>query len=76
MRTVLRLILSFSTVIVICSGSALACHCGGEPHQLSKTEINAAIAKQFHDSAMVFSGEVIARDTFEVKFKIMTIWKG
>ncbi len=76
MRRVVLSILSLSTVLLICSSSALACVCGGESRKLSSAEIKAAIAKEFHESARVFSGEVIAQNTFEVKFTVMTIWKG
>jgi hypothetical protein len=76
MRRVLASILCLATVLIVCSGAALACVCGGESRRSSRAEIKAAIAKEFNESAMVFSGEVIAQDTFEVKFKITTIWKG
>ncbi len=68
--------LNLATVLVICSGSALGCVCGGESRKLSVAEINAAIAKEFTESVIVFSGEVTAQDTFELKFKVTTIWKG
>jgi hypothetical protein len=75
MRRVLSII-NVATVLVICSESALACVCGGESRKLSGAEINAAIANEFNEAALVFSGEVISRDTFEVKFKVITVWKG
>jgi hypothetical protein len=75
MRTVLST-LNLATVLIICSGSALACVCSAESRKLTGAEINAAIAKEFNESAMVFSGEVIVQDTYEVKFKVITVWKG
>jgi hypothetical protein len=58
------------------SQSAFACVCGGEPGKRTEKQIKAAIAKEFNESASVFSGEVVALDTFTVKFKLITMWKG
>jgi hypothetical protein len=58
------------------SQSAFACVCGGEPGKLSEQQIKAAIAREFNESASVFSGEVVALDTFTVRFRLITMWKG
>jgi hypothetical protein len=75
MRGVLPL-LFIALVLLGGSASAFACVCGGEPGKRSEKEIKAAIAKEFNDSASVFSGEVLALDTFTVKFGLITMWKG
>jgi len=67
----------FVTVaLFVCSGSAFACVCVGESRKLSKDEVKAAIVKEFNDAAMVFAAEVLSLDTFQVKFRTITIWKG
>lgn len=75
MRGVLPL-LFIALVSLGSSQSAFACVCGGEPGKWSEKQIKAAIAKEFNESASVFSGEVVALDTFTVKFKLITMWKG
>ena len=67
------LLLGFS---LLNAKSALACVCGGEPGKPRDEEIKADIAKEFNESAAVFSGEVIELDTFKVKFKVKKLWKG
>ena len=64
------------TVLLAGSKSALACVCVFEPGKRSEKQIKAAIAREFNEAASVFSGEVIALDTFIVKFKLITMWKG
>lgn len=76
MRRVQCTMLFIAIALFVCSGSAFACVCGGESSRLSKDEVKAAIVKEFNDAAMVFSGEVISRDTFQVKFRTISIWKG
>ena len=74
MRGILPLL--FAMVLLGGSQSAFACVCGGEPGKLSEQQIKAAIAREFNESASVFSGEVVALDRFTVKFKLITMWKG
>lgn len=75
MRGVLPL-LFIALVLVVSSQSAFACVCGGEPGERSEKQIKSAIAREFIESASVFSGEVVELDTFTVKFKLITMWKG
>jgi len=63
-------------VSVVSSQSVFACVCGGEPVKRSEKQIKLAIAREFNEAASVFSGEVVALDTFTVKFKLITMWKG
>ena len=75
----MRLVLSLLFIALISLGSsqsAFACVCGGEPGKRSEKQIKEAIAKEFNESASVFSGEVVALDTFMVKFRLITMWKG
>jgi hypothetical protein len=75
MRIVLPLL--FIALVSLCSSqSAFACVCVSEPGQRSEKQIKAAIAKEFNESASVFSGEVIALDIFTVRFRLITMWKG
>lgn len=69
---------SLFIAIVLLGGSqsAFACVCSDEPGKLSEKKIKAAIAREFNESASVFSGEVVALDTFTVKFRLITMWKG
>ncbi len=76
MRRVQCTMLFVTLALFVCSGSALACVCGGESRKLSKDEVKAAIVKEFNDAAMVFSAEVLTQDTFQVTFRTITIWKG
>ncbi len=75
MRGVLPL-LFIALVSLGSSQAAFACVCGGEPGKRTEKQIKAAIAKEFNESASVFSGEVVTLDTFTVKFKLITMWKG
>lgn len=75
MRVVLSL-LFIALVLLDSSRSAFACVCELEPGKRSEKQIKAAIAREFNESASVFSGEVVALDTFTVKFKLITMWKG
>ena len=75
----MRLVLSSLFIALVSLGSsqsALACVCVFEPGQRSEKQIKAAIAKEFNESASGFSGEVVALDTFTVKFRLITMWKG
>ncbi|HBB87140.1 MAG TPA: hypothetical protein DC047_05955 [Blastocatellia bacterium] len=75
MRSVLPLLF----IAIISLGSfqtAFACSCVFEPGKRSSAEINTAIAKEFNESASVFSGEVVALDILTVKFRVITMWKG
>jgi hypothetical protein len=75
----MRVIFSLLFIALVSLGSsqsAIACGCGFEPGKRSEKQIKAAIAKEFNESASVFSGEVVALDTFTVKFKLITMWKG
>jgi len=75
MRGVLPL-LFIALVSLGSSQAAFACVCGGEQGKRTEKQIKAAIAKEFNESASVFSGEVVTLDTFTVKFKLITMWKG
>jgi hypothetical protein len=75
MRRVLPL-LFIATVLFAGSQSAYACVCVFEPGKPSEKQRKAAIAKDFNESASVFSGEVLALDAFTVKFRLITMWKG
>jgi uncharacterized lipoprotein YbaY len=68
--------LFIAVVLLAASQSVFACVCFFEPRRQSEEEIKAAIAKEFNESASVFSGEVVALDTFTVKFRLITMWKG
>jgi hypothetical protein len=76
MRRVQCTVLFVTVALFVCSGSAFACVCVGEPRKLSNDDVKAAIVKEFNDAAMVFSAEVLTQDTFQVKFRTITIWKG
>ena len=65
-----------ATFSLLSSETALACVCGGDPRPLSDEEIRAGIAKEYDQSVVVFSGEVVELDTYNVKFKIAKLWKG
>ena len=66
----------FGIFLVLACQSAFACVCYYEPRKLEPAEVNAAIEKEFNESASVFAGEVIALDLLNVRFRIITIWKG
>ena len=70
-----RLLLFAVSLLLAASQSALG-SCVFEPRKLTKAEVKTAIANEFNESASVFAGEVISQNTFFVKFRIITMWKG
>lgn len=75
----IRSLLAFvfvAMIVLAASQSVFACNCLFEPRKQSVAEIKAAIAREFNESASVFSAEVVALDTFTVKFRLITMWKG
>jgi hypothetical protein len=68
MRSFLSL-LFIAMVLLAGSQPVFACVCGFEPGNRREKQIKAAIAKEFNESASVFSGEVVTLDAFTVKFK-------
>lgn len=71
------LLLLFAALVFLGSSqSAFACGCFFEPKKWTEQQFKAAVAREFNESASVFSGEVIAVDTLTVRFRLITIWKG
>src|SRR5262249_5425515 len=54
----------------------LACWCSDSPNWERPEEAKRFITKHYSESVIVFSGEVIEKDTFYVKIKTDKIWKG
>jgi hypothetical protein len=61
---------------VLGAESASACICGSDGAKSSDEDVRAGIAKEFNESAAVFSGEVVAVDAFSIEFKVIRSWKG
>ena len=55
---------------------ALGCVCFGLPEKPTPEQARAMLVKDFNEASAVFSGEVVALDTFKVKFKVAKLWKG
>jgi len=51
------------------------CGCGGDLLTTDE-ERRAILVKDFNDASVVFSGEVVELDTFELKIKVDKSWKG
>jgi len=61
---------------VLGAKSASACVCGSDNIKSGNDNVRVGIAKEFNESAAVFSGEVIATDIFSIKFRVIRSWKG
>jgi hypothetical protein len=61
---------------LLCAENAFACVCGGMPRQLTDEEIRAWIGREFDESVAVFSGEVMEIDRFNVRLRVIQLWKG
>lgn len=75
MKTTLPALLLF-VFSLLSTEYAAACGCGGVPRPLSDEEVRAGIVREFDESVAVFSGEVVWRDTYNLKFKVTKLWKG
>lgn len=55
---------------------AQGCVCFGLPEKPTPEQARARLVKDYNEAFAVFSGEVVALDTFKVKFKVEKLWKG
>jgi hypothetical protein len=55
---------------------AQGCVCVGLPEKSTPEQSRAMLVKDFNEAFAIFSGKVIALDTFKVKFKVDKLWKG
>ncbi|MFN2452608.1 MAG: hypothetical protein ABR577_00120 [Pyrinomonadaceae bacterium] len=67
------IIISF---LLLFSNVVLGCGCVGMPEKPTPEQARAMLIKDFNGASAVFSGEVIALNTFKVKFKVDKLWKG
>jgi hypothetical protein len=72
------IIVSFIVIgfTALAARESAACVCALSAEKPTAEQARAALVKDFNDALAVFSGEVIARDTFKVKFKLDKVWKG
>jgi hypothetical protein len=73
MKTILPAIASL--FMLLCSESVLACWCRHEPLETEK-KFRAAVAKELRQSAVVFSGTAVERNTSGLRFRVERVWKG
>ena len=57
-------------------GTAYGCVCVVSPETPTPEQVRAALVEDFNEAFAVFTGEVVERDNFKVKFKVDKIWKG
>jgi hypothetical protein len=68
---------SFAVLFLsLASDIAQGCVCVGLPEKPTPEQAKAMLVKDYNEAFAVFSGKVIARDTFKVKFKVDKLWKG
>ena len=56
--------------------AAVACVCELPNRNLSVEEARVALVKSLDEATAVFTGQVVALDTFTVRFKVENVWKG
>ncbi|MCM3869730.1 MAG: hypothetical protein ND895_03380 [Pyrinomonadaceae bacterium] len=62
--------------LFLASDVAQGCVCAGLPEKPTPEQARAMLVKDYNGAFAVFSGEVVALDTFKVKFKVDKVWKG
>ena len=62
--------------LFLASDVAQGCVCFGLPEKPTPEQARAMLVKDYNQALSVFSGEVVALDTFKVKFKVDQVWKG
>jgi hypothetical protein len=76
MRRVLLTAFAVLTLALAAEGTTFGCVCPPLPAKVTPEEARAELVKDFNGAFAVFTGEVVALDTFEVKFKLDKVWKG
>jgi hypothetical protein len=63
-------------LLLLASNAVLGCVCELSPEKATPEEARAMLVKDYSNAYAVFSGQVIATETFKVKFKVDKLWKG
>ena len=73
-----RIVVASSAVLFLFLASDVAqgCVCFGLSEKPTPEQARAMLVKDYNEAFAVFSGKVIALDTFKVKFKVDKMWKG
>lgn len=62
-------------ILLLSSESVTACQCAREVLD-SEKKFKAAVAKELRQSAVVFAGEAVERNTSGLRFRVQRLWKG
>lgn len=76
MRRMLLAPLAVMFLLLLAPEVALGCVCFGTPEKRTPEQVRAMLVRDFNEAVAVFSGEVVAIDTFKVKLKVDKLWKG
>jgi len=67
---------AIGAAVLLGGADARACGCFQLNVNPTPVEQRAALVKDFHEAAAIFTGEVVALDALQVRFKIDKLWKG
>jgi hypothetical protein len=68
--------LAAAAFLLLARGAAAGCGCVSSAERPTPQEARAALVKDYNGALAVFSGKVVALDTFKVTFKLDKVWKG
>jgi len=68
--------IAVTAFLLVASKAALGCVCVSSPEKPAPEQARARLIEDFNKAFAVFSGEVVAVDTFKVRFKVGKLWKG
>ena len=63
-------------LLLLASDAVLGCACVVSDEKVTPEQAKAMLFKDYSKAYAVFSGQVIAVDTFKVRFKVDKLWKG
>jgi hypothetical protein len=71
-----KLFLAAAAFLLVAHGAAEACGCIFTDAKPTPEQLRAALVKDYNGAVAVFTGRVVALDTFKVRFKLDKVWKG